>query len=129
MIAEMATVANSRRLLIFGASYTLDLYRNKQHTALLCLLTGVKGFSTITVVTLAAIASSAGCSGGQASSSDETIRIDTNAPARPFPRIWEQMFGSGSAPYSVFGGELSPRSEGGKSTHRVRVRTLSWDLR
>ena len=32
---------------------------------------------------------------GQAGGSAETIVIDTAAPARPFPHIWEQMFGSG----------------------------------
>jgi xylan 1,4-beta-xylosidase len=61
----------------------------------------VKGLSKIIVATLAAIASSATCSGGQASNSDETITIDANAPARPFPHIWEQMFGSGRAVLSL----------------------------
>ena len=38
----------------------------------------------------------AGCPGwGQAGTS--TISIDANAPARPFPHFWEQMFGSGRA--------------------------------
>ncbi|MGO9338721.1 MAG: GH39 family glycosyl hydrolase [Terracidiphilus sp.] len=38
----------------------------------------------------------AGCRGwGQAA--DGTVSIDANAPATPFPRFWEQMFGSGRA--------------------------------
>jgi xylan 1,4-beta-xylosidase len=60
----------------------------------------VKSFSILTAVILAAIAS--GCAaGGQASNSDETITIDANAPARPFPHMWEQMFGSGRAVLSL----------------------------
>ena len=31
----------------------------------------------------------------------ETITIDANAPARPFPHYWEQMFGSGRAILSL----------------------------
>jgi xylan 1,4-beta-xylosidase len=51
-------------------------------------------------VTLAGIAS-VGAVGGQASSSDETIVVDANAPAHPFPHIWEEMFGSGRAVLSL----------------------------
>jgi xylan 1,4-beta-xylosidase len=35
------------------------------------------------------------------SAADETIAIDTSAPARPFPHFWEQMFGSGRATLSL----------------------------
>jgi xylan 1,4-beta-xylosidase len=76
------------------------LYRNKQHTRLLCLLTGVRDFSLVTAMTLAGIAS-VGAAGGQASSADETIVVDANAPAHPFPHIWEEMFGSGRAVLSL----------------------------
>ena len=31
----------------------------------------------------------------------ETITIDANAPAHPFPHFWEQMFGSGRAVLSL----------------------------
>ena len=31
----------------------------------------------------------------------ETITIDANAPAHPFPHFWEQMFGSGRAILSL----------------------------
>ena len=79
------------------------MYRNKQHTELVRLLTGVKGCCFITAMTLAAIASEAGA-GGQAGNSSETITIDANAPARPFPHIWEQMFGSGRAVLSPLPG-------------------------
>jgi xylan 1,4-beta-xylosidase len=34
-------------------------------------------------------------------SSSETIEIDTQAPAHPFPHFWEQMFGSGRAILSL----------------------------
>ena len=60
----------------------------------------MKSFSILTAVTLAAIASG-GAAGAQASNSDETITIDANAPTRPFPHIWEQMFGSGRAVLSL----------------------------
>lgn len=76
------------------------MYRNKQHTRLLRLLTGVKGFSLVTAMTLAAFASEGGA-GGQAGNSNETITIDANAPAHTFPHIWEQMFGSGRAVLSL----------------------------
>jgi xylan 1,4-beta-xylosidase len=49
---------------------------------------------------LAGIAS-VGAAGGQASNSDETIVVDANAPAHPFPHIWEEMFGSGRAVLSL----------------------------
>ena len=38
---------------------------------------------------------------GLAQTAPETIRIDVNAPARPFPHFWEQMFGSGRANLSL----------------------------
>jgi xylan 1,4-beta-xylosidase len=38
---------------------------------------------------------------GQSVASEETIAIDANAPGRPFPHIWEQMFGSGRAVLSL----------------------------
>ncbi|MGI9071484.1 MAG: GH39 family glycosyl hydrolase [Bryobacteraceae bacterium] len=60
----------------------------------------MKSFSILTAVTLAAITSVADA-GGQANTSDETITLDANAPARPFPHIWEQMFGSGRAVLSL----------------------------
>jgi len=31
----------------------------------------------------------------------ETIRVDSSAPAHPFPHFWEQMFGSGRAILSL----------------------------
>ena len=31
----------------------------------------------------------------------DVLRIDPNAPARPFPHFWEQMFGSGHANLSL----------------------------
>jgi xylan 1,4-beta-xylosidase len=34
---------------------------------------------------------------GFAQNGPEVIRIDANAPARPFPHFWEEMFGSGHA--------------------------------
>ncbi|MGA8027049.1 MAG: glycosyl hydrolase family 39 [Bryobacteraceae bacterium] len=37
----------------------------------------------------------------QTGASDETITIDTTSQARPFPHIWEQMFGSGRAVLSL----------------------------
>jgi xylan 1,4-beta-xylosidase len=41
-------------------------------------------------------------SGGRArQSAEETIVIDTSAPAHPFPHFWEQMFGSGRAVLSL----------------------------
>ncbi len=33
--------------------------------------------------------------------STQTVRIDVNAPARPFPHFWEDMFGSGRAVLSL----------------------------
>jgi xylan 1,4-beta-xylosidase len=44
---------------------------------------------------------SEGGAGGQAGNSNETIAIDANAPAHPFPHIWEQMFGSGRTVLSL----------------------------
>lgn len=35
------------------------------------------------------------------SATAETIHIDLNAPPRPFPHFWEQMFGSGRAILSM----------------------------
>jgi xylan 1,4-beta-xylosidase len=37
------------------------------------------------------------CVPGFAQTAPEVIRIDADAPARPFPHFWEQMFGSGHA--------------------------------
>lgn len=37
----------------------------------------------------------------RASAQTQTIQIDANAPARPFPHFWEQMFGSGRATLSL----------------------------
>ncbi|MGC1292022.1 MAG: hypothetical protein WA855_12150, partial [Candidatus Acidiferrales bacterium] len=34
-------------------------------------------------------------------STTETVRIDVNAPAQPFPHFWEDMFGSGRAVLSL----------------------------
>jgi Glycosyl hydrolases family 39 len=76
------------------------LYRNKQHTGLLRLLTGVRDFLLIAVVMLAGIASAGGAR-GQAINSDEIIALDANAPTRSFPHIWEEMFGSGRAVLSL----------------------------
>src|SRR4051794_11289099 len=39
--------------------------------------------------------------GAQPEISEETITVDGNAQARPFPHIWEQMFGSGRAVLSL----------------------------
>jgi xylan 1,4-beta-xylosidase len=102
VIAATVTIANNKRSLIVNTSSNLGnfLYRNKQHTGLVRVLTGVKRFSLVTAVTLAAIASE-GAAGGQAGNSNETITIDANAPAQPFPHIWEQMFGSGRAVLSL----------------------------
>ncbi len=60
----------------------------------------MKRFYFLLPVGLAAMASLPGTE-GQSSASDETITIDTSAQARPFPHIWEQMFGSGRAVLSL----------------------------
>jgi len=60
----------------------------------------VKRFCIISAIALAAIAA-APVVEGQARASDETITIDTAAQPRPFPHIWEQMFGSGRAVLSL----------------------------
>ena len=60
----------------------------------------MKRFSLVSAIVLASFASLARA-GGQAGNLDETITIDANAPAHPFPHIWEQMFGSGRAVLSL----------------------------
>ncbi len=40
-------------------------------------------------------------SGSMAGAAQETIAIDAQAPAKPFPHFWEQMFGSGRAILSL----------------------------
>src|SRR5256712_9131883 len=38
---------------------------------------------------------------GQATAHPELITADANAPSRPFPHVWEKMFGSGGAILSL----------------------------
>ncbi len=56
----------------------------------------------LALTTFAGMASLLGvCAQSSSVPQDETIRIDTLGPARPFPHIWELMFGSGRANLSL----------------------------
>ena len=55
----------------------------------------MKTIRTVTVVIFLAVATIGCPAWGQAAAT--AISIDRNAPARPFPHFWEQMFGSGRA--------------------------------
>ena len=54
----------------------------------------------------------------------ETITIDADAPAHPFPHFWEQMFGSGRASPQL-ARVLSPRLALGPRNYRISLRALS----
>ncbi len=61
------------------------------------------GFGLIATALLACEAGCATLSGraARAASNSETITINAEAPAHPFPHFWEQMFGSGQATLSL----------------------------
>ena len=59
-----------------------------------------------------------------AAQTTETITVDANAPAHPFPHFWEQMFGSGRAILSLrdsYRRDLRDRPP----DHRISVHSLS----
>lgn len=66
-----------------------------QPTAALRVLTGVKRPLVVFLLALFVVVAPA------RQSSEETITIDAGAPARPFPHMWEEMFGSGRAVLSL----------------------------
>jgi xylan 1,4-beta-xylosidase len=53
------------------------------------------------VISVASIAPEAGFPQSRPELAAESIEIDANAPARPFPHYWEQVFGSGRAILSL----------------------------
>ena len=63
-------------------------------------LTGVKRLSVVWTFSLTVLLCAPPI-GAQDNKSEETITIDANAPTRPFPHFWEQMFGSGRAVLSL----------------------------
>ncbi|MBV9301956.1 MAG: glycosyl hydrolase family 39 [Acidobacteriaceae bacterium] len=75
-------------------------YGTKQRGRLFRSLTGVKRLCILASLSVSFIASGSAKT-DQASSQVETISVDANAPAHPFPHIWEQMFGSGRAILSL----------------------------
>jgi xylan 1,4-beta-xylosidase len=63
------------------------------------LLTSVKRFPL--TMLFAVLGLTAPASGQQPASNEETIIVDAQAPAHPFPHFWEQIFGSGRAVLSL----------------------------